>query len=76
MAYFLQTHREHGNAEGFLIEMPAQHLAQRNRDFPTIFYSRISAKQAHRWVLDGGRHSTALYVDDGRIKRSKEVEFA
>ena len=33
--------------------------------------SRVTAQTAHRWVRDGGIHSTGLWIDwDGRIRKS------
>ena len=72
MAYFLMTHRGVPNCEAFLTEMPAKQLSQRLRDYPSSFYSRISAKEAHERVLRGDRHGTLLYVENGKIRRSKE----
>ena len=37
------------------------------------YVDRVSAADAHKWVKDGGNHSTALYVGvDGRIHRAVE----
>lgn len=71
MAYFIMTQRG-GGSEGYLIEMPAEQLHQRLRHYPSSFYSRISAKEAHERVLRGDRHGTLLYVENGRIRRAKE----
>lgn len=39
---------------------------------PTLF-SHVSAQTAHKWVKEGGHHSTPLYTDDrGRIRRARE----
>jgi hypothetical protein len=33
-------------------------------------YYPVTARRAHQWVKDGGLHSTALHVSDGRIRRA------
>lgn len=50
-----------------------QCVADEKKSFKPTLFSSISAQRAHRWVKDGGHHSTALYVDSyGRIRRARE----
>jgi len=40
-----------------------------------LWYRRVDATTAHRWVKSGGLHETALYTDiDGRIRRASNDE--
>ncbi len=35
-----------------------------------VRFESCNAQRAHRWVRSGGLHSTALWVDAGRIRRA------
>jgi hypothetical protein len=34
-------------------------------------YEPVNASYAHTWVRNGGLHETALWVDQGRIRRAR-----
>lgn len=48
------------------------HVAPEPHPYPHFWH--VSAQHAHKWVRDGNTHETALYVDDGRIRRASEGE--
>lgn len=70
MAYFLAEHRCHHE----LVEMTASELraAEANPAPGVVRYKPLSWQLAHQWVREGGLHMTALWVDEGRIRRAGE----
>lgn len=49
----------------------ANERAELHRTYDKV--RKVTAAEAHRWVKDGGLHSTYLYVGiDGRIHRATE----
>ena len=68
--------RQPADGAGYMLyEMTPAELraAQRERgdsEYPRL--ERLDASRAHRWVREGGVHSTYLYVEDGRIRRARD----
>lgn len=61
MAYYVRSTK--GLHSEMLVEMPAREADKANKENLDTFYSRVSAQEAHRWVLAGRIHGTALYTD-------------
>ena len=41
------------------------------RDDPARTFKIVSGQIAHKWVRDGGLHTTGLYVDGNFIRKAK-----
>lgn len=71
------TYTDRFSVTSHLYEMtPAQfaNAVARLGDKTDEWYTKTSAHHAHKHVLRGGLHSTALYVDEGRIRRAYAPE--
>ena len=57
----------------FVCEMTTPQLRFVAQEYPNRRHVVISGKEAHRWVREGGRHDTPLYVDpDNRIRYARD----
>jgi hypothetical protein len=43
------------------------------RDDPVRTFKIVSGQIAHKWVRDGGLHTTGLYVDGNFIRKAKSL---
>jgi len=41
------------------------------RDEPARKFTKVSGQVAHKWVRDGGVHTTYLYLDGNIIRKAK-----
>ena len=44
------------------------------RDDPCRSFKIVSGQIAHKWVRDGGLHTTSLYVDGNFIRKAKSLD--
>jgi hypothetical protein len=56
-----------------LHELDKKGLKLAKRAYPHHHFEVVSGIFAHRWVRDGGHHSTPLYVDQGRIRYARDA---
>lgn len=80
MSYYIATHCTESVTKPGRVYYSSSMLheapTKRDLDWLRKHYShveRVTAAYAHRWVKDGGNHSTYLYIGhDGRIHRASE----
>jgi len=64
---------DRGGLWAFVCEMTKPQLRFCAQEHADRRYLVISGQEAHRWVREGGRHETPLYVDqDNRIRYAKD----
>lgn len=76
MRYAFEDHvSENGFYWSWLLEMTDAELASASASASAdTRFSRCTWEAAHKWVLSGGDHRTALYVDDtGRVRRAEPM---
>ena len=44
------------------------------RDDPSRSFSVVPGHVAHKWVRDGGLHTTGLYLDGNFIRKAKSLD--
>lgn len=64
MIYALRVHLSRGD---MLVEFASEAEMKKQNGGQ---YRRVTADYAHRWVKAGHIHETALYIEDGRIRRA------
>jgi hypothetical protein len=56
-----------------LHELDKKTLRLAKHAYPHHEFRVVSGAEAHRWVRDGGHHSTPLYLDQGRIRYARDA---
>lgn len=70
MAYYIRSYTG-PYPSPTLVEATQAHVE--SVDISRVGYDRVDGVYAHRWVRNGYRHETPLYIDyDGRIRRGSE----
>ena len=72
--YVIQHHPEwYATAQLHELDKKGLYLAQ--RAYPNHKFRVVSGAFAHRWVLEGGNHTTPLYVENGmgRIRYARDA---
>lgn len=68
---YVFQHRPHGNTT--LHEMTAKEFADASaKDTDDYWHEKIHFTRAHKWVKEGGHHSTPLFTDEGRIRYARD----
>jgi hypothetical protein len=75
--YVLKTVRRPAYSTQHLFELSPRELARQVEAAPEgVTFEKISGREAHRYVREGGVHSTDLFVDRGRVRRADDDEDA
>jgi hypothetical protein len=69
--YVLQSHVHWSSQQ--LHELDKKGLKFAKLAYPNHAFTVVSGRFAHRWVRDGGHHSTPLYLDQGRIRYARDA---
>lgn len=71
--YVMQYHPAHALAS--LHELDKKGLVLAKRAYPHHRFEVVTGAFAHRWVREGGHHSTPLYVENGmgRIRYARDA---
>ena len=69
--YVIQSHIHWSSQQ--LHELDKKGLKLAKRAYPNHHFTVVSGRYAHDWVRNGWRHSTPLYVDQGRIRYARDA---
>ena len=61
------------NGSTMVHELDKKGLVLAKRAYPNHEFRVISGIEAHRWVREGGLHTTPLYINNGRIRYARDA---